>query len=742
MKAVLSEVLRVKKICLMVTLLFFLSSWEQASASISDVDSLYQTAVGQLGHMSVEASLEAFKRVLEVAPDYATAHYQMARLYIVLGTPNDHQRADRAIKEAIRLDRENEEYQLTLADLMWEKGFRFNAEQQYLKVLKLYPGSAKAAFGIGLRALKHFLKYQDMRDSEKLVDTVVLFHWGHFAEKDRRKAISYLQQSISLDPEFSDAYYQLGLAHFENSRPDSLLVVSERLLTVKTEDKDALLYCGLAYQKLDDEKAAYQCYLKAIAQMGPEEWTVMESIEDLMPEGERDVLGTAMERVASGGAEPTLDAFWRKQDPLHLTPFNERRMAHYGRVAYANLRFSRVEKGIPGWQTDMGRSYIKFGRWRGKVAQRPEVNMTGAGLVLTPHTETWFYEGFKLTFRNMDGLDGWAFDWTYHGVADPAAREVFKKKAPRYVDPYARQKYRMPNQVAAFREGEGVRVEIAYALPKTRLRLSEPEGLVNLESGVFLFDAAWQTVYRKTDEAVLKYPVSGVEKQRASTYALQERTLRIKPGTYHLVGEVVDLEAKSIGTFQTFRDFAFPGTFLAASDLLLASHIEEIDGFPEGRSDLKIQANPLRTFTRGQSVYIYLEVYNLKQDTFGRTDYEISYRVGRPDEETVDSALFAAVDSSPQGVVEIEPVFRGEDVDYRVRYVLPQGNRFARQIKGMDAAETAVTVRYEGDQKDDFTYLQVDVSQASVGIQKLTVNITDRQTGQTEEREVLFRVID
>ena len=58
--------------------------------------------------------------------------------------------------------------------------------------------------------------------------------------------------------------------------------------------------------------------------------------------------------------------FWRKRDPLYLTAFSERRMEHYGRVAYANLRYGQRLKGIPGWQTDRGKAYIKFGRYLNK----------------------------------------------------------------------------------------------------------------------------------------------------------------------------------------------------------------------------------------------------------------------------------------------------------------------------------------------------------------------------------------
>ena len=56
--------------------------------------------------------------------------------------------------------------------------------------------------------------------------------------------------------------------------------------------------------------------------------------------------------------------------------------------------------------------------------------------------------------------------------------------------------------------------------------------------------------------------------------------------------------------------------------------------------------------------------------------------------------------------------------------------------------ETSVTARYEGDRRDDLTYLEIDVTEVPVGVHKLTVTTRDALTGQTAERSVLFRVVE
>ena len=53
-----------------------------------------------------------------------------------------------------------------------------------------------------------------------------------------------------------------------------------------------------------------------------------------------------------------LIAFWKKRDPTPDTPLNETLMEFYRRIRYANEKWDSY---IPGWQTDRGRIYIKYG---------------------------------------------------------------------------------------------------------------------------------------------------------------------------------------------------------------------------------------------------------------------------------------------------------------------------------------------------------------------------------------------
>lgn len=56
--------------------------------------------------------------------------------------------------------------------------------------------------------------------------------------------------------------------------------------------------------------------------------------------------------------EQFVEQFWQRRDPTPDTEENEFKEEHYRRIAYANDHYA---SGIPGWKTDRGMIYIKYG---------------------------------------------------------------------------------------------------------------------------------------------------------------------------------------------------------------------------------------------------------------------------------------------------------------------------------------------------------------------------------------------
>ena len=712
-----------------------------------------------LGSSDVGGRIQTLTQAVAADRKHAAAYHELAKLYISLNTVQDRDRAHRAIKRALVVDPGNVDYQVTLGHLLWAMGFRHNASRHFKKVLADHPGDPRAAYAIGRYNLKEYEKYWHMIH----VDEIVV-EWKHFAEDHLEEAVHHLKRSIDLSPDYREAYALLGFAYLESGEPRKLIDLTKRLLGRFPEDKDGLLFCGLGHHAREDYGEAHALYSRALEQMEPDERAIMESVDLIATVDEQDRIpdvggeGDAG-AVAVGWSEaPERGRFWRKRDPLRLTEYNERRMEHYRRVAYANLRFGQPSKGLEGWETDMGRCYIKFGAPVHQAAQRPEADPRGR--LVKPHLDTWYYEDFRLTFRNWDGQDRWRFDTTYRELPRRgllyedrvSPGEIFERRPSRYVDPYQEKKYSMPHQLAAFRAGDSVRVELSYAVPKGRLRVSERGATAELESGVFVYDGEWEEVYRHTEGPnKVRWPRKAVA---SDPHLLCLTTLNLKPGPYHVVVESKEGETESVGTFLASRAFSLADTSLAMSDILLARRIEPTAQPPRSRSDLEIVPNPLRTYKREKPLFLYLEVYNLDRNAFGNTSYEIAYRIGRPDTDEIDPALFVAVDhmgGTPR--VEIETMARpdgrrwdGEEVDYRVRYVLPKQKtvlpELERPRRSGDAAERTVTVQYEGDQEDDLTYLEIDITRVPAGVYRLTVMVRDLASGDRAERETLFRVVE
>jgi len=62
------------------------------------------------------------------------------------------------------------------------------------------------------------------------------------------------------------------------------------------------------------------------------------------------------------GKRAFLRQFWKRRDPTPDTPANEAMTSYYGRVATVNRMFREGGAAeIPGWRTDRGRIYLKYG---------------------------------------------------------------------------------------------------------------------------------------------------------------------------------------------------------------------------------------------------------------------------------------------------------------------------------------------------------------------------------------------
>jgi GWxTD domain-containing protein len=100
----------------------------------------------------------------------------------------------------------------------------------------------------------------------------------------------------------------------------------------------------------------------------------------IMVEGERGIYPG----LPLSGKRDFLRMFWAKRDPTPGTPRNEAEEEFNARIAFVNKKFS--EGGatpVPGWRTDRGRIYLKYGP--------PDVTLKRRGVGRQLPFELWGY---------------------------------------------------------------------------------------------------------------------------------------------------------------------------------------------------------------------------------------------------------------------------------------------------------------------------------------------------------------
>jgi len=101
-------------------------------------------------------------------------------------------------------------------------------------------------------------------------------------------------------------------------------------------------------------------------------------------------------KAAPEQRDSAIEAFWKGRDPTPQTIRNEAREEFYQRVEEANRQYSSSLK--PGWMTDRGRIFIKYGA-PDEIERHPfEPNYHAY--------EIWYYyrEGLKFLFMDAHGF--------------------------------------------------------------------------------------------------------------------------------------------------------------------------------------------------------------------------------------------------------------------------------------------------------------------------------------------------
>jgi GWxTD domain-containing protein len=361
--------------------------------------------------------------------------------------------------------------------------------------------------------------------------------------------------------------------------------------------------------------------------------------------------------------EQFIEQFWLRRDPTPDTVENEFKEEHYRRIAYVNERFA---SGIPGWKTDRGMIYIKYGppdeiesHPSGGSYQRPIEQ--GGGSTTTYPFETWRYRYIEAIGTNVvvEFVDP-SGTGEFHMTTDPQEKDALQH-VPGYVAPNLQTG---PNQfdrlelVSNLGKPPKVRFTDLEAAVTTNVRYNTlpirvrtdfiPITPTSILSNITIQLDRKDLQFRESDGVAkatvnLYAHIGTVSRRRVNVFedaisvegtsgsALYQKSVPLAPGKYRLSIAARDVIGGNTATYETAIDIPpFPEDQLAASSIILADLMERVParGIGTGQfviGDTKVRPRVTETFTSSEKLGIYIQLYHLSNAAI---EYQITRTAG------------------------------------------------------------------------------------------------------------------
>ncbi len=326
-----------------------------------------------------------------------------------------------------------------------------------------------------------------------------------------------------------------------------------------------------------------------------------------------------------------IEQFWLRRDPTPDTIENEFKEEHYRRIAYANEHFAA---GKPGWRTDRGEIYIKFGppdqidsHPSGGYYERPMEE--GGGSTSTYPFETWRY-------RYLDQLSGSQKQEVeiefvdtcmcndYHMTMDRSEKDALLNVPGAGLTLY--EQMGMSSKTDRFsgatleRLGPGPmnqnlqskqfdRLELYANLQKApTVKFKDLEEVVSHKVTYNLLPFEVQTDFVKVTSDTVLVPVTIQIKNRDITFVTKDGVSR---GTVNIFGRVTNMTGRIIQTFEDTVQVDQPADLLSKTMDASALYWKALPLKPNAyRMDLvlkDVNGDRMGTWTRGIRVPEYSE---------------------------------------------------------------------------------------------------------------------------------------
>jgi GWxTD domain-containing protein len=529
--------------------------------------------------------------------------------------------------------------------------------------------------------------------AEQLKGLVML---ADLKSKDWLRMVDHFRLTFAADSTRTDAGYRL-LGHLaEAGLWDEYMDVVATLVSLEPDDPRPHLFIGLGLHEQGYDQSAEGSFQIAMSLLPLEESWIFNDVSSLLTEDGRSVYW-AQDSVGRIDLERF---FFASADPLFLTRAQERRIEHYARVAWAELKFGEPAMGERGWNSERGAIWVRYGRpWRSYQCCYGG-SPSYVGRSIGGRREYWSYspQGPIFVFQRQLTFRHARLTEMSKQVADDMSGYVPQYYSPRNVT----VAFEFPHQIVRFRGSvpEATLVEF-YASPPL-VFIGAHEGST-IETGLFVFDLFYNPLWeRRVSAAVGDQPI-GLSYQ-----------FEIPAGRY-----IYGLEARrqaseteerpAARARDTLSVIGFPSGQLSVSDVLLADALRALVPRPTRRDDFRIWPNRTLRIDSGDPIHVYFEVYGLQTDADDLARFRVEFAVEDADQHNM-------VQRIAQGVSEL----------------------FTRN----DEQEPSVTWERTIPITDDraVEYLTVELPEIDEGSYAVRVRITDLVSGASAVSERVFWV--
>jgi|GEM_PF-855077 len=713
----------------------------------------YQKGIEALSKNDTETAKDIFKSSIK-EKDNAPAEFELAKIYRAQKSNAFLNLSRLHIKAAVELDPKNIEYRLFYASLSIElyndSFFEFNAwgdaVKQYNKVIELDSTNSEALEELGELEKKEFeennltgnLDYESDASTENALKVLQRFNSSNMsavgknmakqiydlstapiqkseklAQENFKSAENALLTSIRFHPASSNAYYELATLYEENKMYDKGCYYLKKYTLLKPDDEKGHLYLGMFYYQISKMDSSNAEYIKAISLMSPNDKTDFQinSVKILL----EPLLGDKIKTYSDDELKQIIKIYWEARDPLYLSAYNIRLLEHYSRVTYANLWFGEPDSIVPGWKTDRGMIMIRYGFPSSRLQLQPG----GVSYNDKIKTEIWTYPDKTFAFtdelRNGHYLLAQRGRSQYWDSSQDLAEDLKKTQPEEYNPKFQGPAFNVPFSLTEFKDQyiPGLTdIYVSYGIKFNKDSLLSPQYNFNHNAGLFFFDK----YYKKL--AGVKASISYLNSKDMVTagdsgnFLVNSLSVSARPDSGNFSFELINNSDQGAASYHfgyKIENYAYGK--LEISDMILASKLSS-DLRSAGtitRKNITILPNPLNIFESSTKPYIYYELYNLKTNSNGNTNF------------TQEIVLQNAT-------LKEKGISLGKIIGSMIKFV----------SKGSSEYNVSISSNYQTSEKDPQMYLQIDMSGYAPGNYILTVNIKDNLSGEAVSKSVKF----